>query len=108
VTAPVLTSSIDPSGAAFRTNVDALELLTADLRSELAGAALETAQAICANSRFAIRMTKQIMWANLDAPSLDHALELENRTQILATMTRDSPEAMRAFVEKRPAEFTGE
>jgi len=52
-------------------------------------------------------MTKQIMWANLDAPSFDHAVELENRSQILATMTSDSAAAMRAFVDKRSPNLTG-
>lgn len=76
--------------------------------AELAGAAMDVAEAIRGNSPFAVRMTKQVMWANLDAQSLDHGLELENRTQILATMTRDSPEAMRAFLEKRSPNFSGE
>ena len=41
------------------------------------------------------------MWANLDAPSLRHAIELENRTQVLGTFTRNMTEAGHAFVEKR-------
>ena len=46
-------------------------------------------------------MTKLGMWTNLDAPSLRHAMELENRTQVLGTFTRNMTEAGRAFVEKR-------
>jgi enoyl-CoA hydratase/carnithine racemase len=46
-------------------------------------------------------MTKIGMWANLDAPSLRHAIELENRTQVLGTYTGNMAEAQRAFVEKR-------
>ena len=57
--------------------------------------ALEIAEQIVANSPFSMWMTKQIVWANLDASSFDGALELENRTQILATMTADSAEAIR-------------
>ena len=53
-------------------------------------------------------LTKQVVWSNLDAASFESAIELENRTQVLASMSRDSAEAMRAFVEKRPAVFTGE
>ncbi len=70
-------------------------------------AALETADAICANSPFAVWMTKKVMWENLDA-SFDQAIALENRTQILAIGTRDAKEAMRAFAEKRTPTFTGE
>ncbi len=74
---------------------------------EVLNAALETADAICANSPFAVWMTKKVMWENLDA-SFDQAIALENRTQILAIGTRDAKEAMRAFVEKRQPTFTGE
>ena len=69
--------------------------------------ALAVADAICANSPFAVRMTKQVTWANLGA-SFDQAIELENRTQVLAVQTADSREAMVAFTEKRPPVFTGE
>ena len=68
--------------------------------------ALEIADAICANSPFAIWQTKQVMWQNL-AASFDQAIELENRTQILAVGTEDFAEATRAFVEKRPPVFRG-
>jgi enoyl-CoA hydratase len=74
----------------------------------LIDAALEMAAAIVANSPLAIWLTKQVVWSNLDASSFESAIELENRTQVLASMSRDSVEAMRAFVEKRPAVFTGE
>jgi enoyl-CoA hydratase len=66
------------------------------------------AAAIVANSPLAIWLTKQVVWSNLDASSFESAIELENRTQVLASMSRDSAEAMRAFVEKRPAVFSGE
>jgi hypothetical protein len=45
--------------------------------------------------------TKLGLWANLDAPSLRHAIELENRTQVLGTFTGNMTEARAAFVEKR-------
>lgn len=44
----------------------------------------------------------------MDAPNLGAALELENRTQILATETHDYREATDAFVSKRPPAFRGE
>jgi hypothetical protein len=43
--------------------------------------------------------------AALDAPSLRHAKEIENRTQILATMTPNVREAAIAHMEKRPPNF---
>ena len=64
-------------------------------------AALETARLIVANNEYGVWMTKSGMWANLDAPSLRHAMELENRTQVLGAMTGNMTEAMKAFVEKR-------
>jgi len=53
------------------------------------------------NSEFGVYMTKIGLWANLDAPSLRHAMELENRTQVLGTFTGNMREAASAFVEKR-------
>ena len=73
----------------------------------LEASALEIAAEICANSPFAVAQTKRMMWQTLDAASLDAALELENRTQILAVATDDYREATRAFVEKRPPRFEG-
>ncbi len=71
----------------------------------LLDAALDLADEISANSPFGIRLTKQVLQANVDAPSLHHALELENRNQVLATRTTDMPEALRAFREKRMPVF---
>ncbi len=52
-------------------------------------------------------MTKQVLERNVDAPGLEAAVELENRTQALATRTEDVHEALAAFREKRPASYTG-
>ena len=70
-------------------------------REGLLDAATELAGLITDNSEYGVYMTKLGMWANLDAPSLRHAMELENRTQVLGTFTRNMTEAGRAFVEKR-------
>ena len=37
--------------------------------------------------------------------SLQAGIDLENRTQIMTTMTEDMPEAVMAFLQKRPPEF---
>ena len=69
--------------------------------------ALELAALVTRNSPYATKHTKQLMWANLDAASLDAALETENHAQILAVLTEDFKEAQRAFAEKRAPAFTG-
>ncbi|WP_239396129.1 enoyl-CoA hydratase/isomerase family protein [Frankia sp. CiP3] len=67
--------------------------------------ALSIASAIMANSPFGVRMTKQVLWKNIDAPSLDAAMQLENRTQILASLTEDCREAEAAFLARRAPVF---
>ena len=71
----------------------------------LLDAALETASSIAANSPFGVQMTKEVMWSQLEIGSLNAGIDLENRTQLLASTTGDMAEAMTAFLEKRPAEF---
>ena len=68
---------------------------------------LELACQIRENGPFAVWLTKETMWETLDAPSLRHAIDIENRTQIMATATGDFDEATRAFRERRPPRFGG-
>ena len=53
-----------------------------------------------------MRLTKRGMWSALEIPSERAAVEYEDRQQIMATFSRGLPEAVGAFLEKRPAEFT--
>jgi enoyl-CoA hydratase len=69
--------------------------------------AIATARAIAVNSPYSVKHTKQVMWANLDAPGLEAALELENHVQTIGMLTEDFQEATRAFAEKRPPMFRG-
>jgi enoyl-CoA hydratase len=69
---------------------------------ELIDAALETAGLIARNSPWGVRMTKEVMWSQLEVGSLEAGIDLENRTQILSTFTADHREAITAFLEKRP------
>ncbi len=64
-------------------------------------AALDVARMIAANNEYGVWMTKLGANATLDAPSLRHAMELENRTQVLGTFTGNMTEASEAFREGR-------
>ncbi len=70
--------------------------------------ALETAGLIVGNSPFGVRMTKEVMWSQLEIGSLQAGIDLENRTQVLSSFTGDLTEAMQAFAEKRPPSFKDE
>ena len=74
---------------------------------QVVDAALEVARTIERNAPLAVQMTKRVMWANLDAPSLRFAIELENRTQVLCLATEDHREALDAFLGKRDPRFGG-
>jgi enoyl-CoA hydratase len=67
--------------------------------------ALEAAAQIAAQAPWGIRLTKQGMWSALEIASEQAAVEYEDRQQIMATFGRALPEAVGAFLEKRPAEF---
>jgi enoyl-CoA hydratase len=67
---------------------------------EVVGAALATAETICSYSALGVVMTKEVMWTNLDAPSLESAIDLENRTQILCGTTGDLERAAAEFSER--------
>ena len=72
---------------------------------ELQSAALETAGLIAANAPWGIRMTKEVMWSQLEVGSLQAGIDLENRTQVLSSMTNDMQEAVAVFLQKRPPHF---
>lgn len=77
-------------------------------RDALLPEAVAWTEMLLRNSPFATRHTKSVMWTNLDAPSFEAAVELENRAQILGSLTNDYKEATAAFTEKRPPAFRGE
>jgi enoyl-CoA hydratase len=86
---------------------DRLGLLTRVVDADaLLDAALDEAGLIIANSPFGIQMTKEVMWSQLEVGSLAAGIDLENRTQLLASTTGDMVEATRAFMEKRPARYS--
>ncbi len=66
---------------------------------------LECARLIAANAPLAVWLTKETMWQTLDAPSLRHALDMENRTQIMCSATGELSDAFAAFREGRTPEW---
>src|SRR5271167_1749287 len=69
---------------------------------DLMTAALKMARSIVENNAFGVWQTKIGLNTALDAPSLRHAIEIENRTQILTGFTNNPLEAAKAHQEKRP------
>lgn len=92
--------------------VDAAEALRIGLVSRVTedgavvGAALETAALICANSPMGVWMTKEVAWSRLEVGSLQAGIDLENRTQVMTSYTRDQTEQITSFLERRPPEYT--
>ena len=58
-------------------------------------------EAILANSPLGVRLTKEALNMNIDAQSLEAAIALEDRQQILCAQTDDMREGIGAFLEKR-------
>ncbi|MEC9323116.1 MAG: enoyl-CoA hydratase-related protein [Actinomycetota bacterium] len=77
--------------------VDADEALRLGLVSRLAESpldeALAVAETLCGYGKFGVESTKQVMWANLESSSLEAALHLENRSQILASTSGEMRDA---------------
>jgi enoyl-CoA hydratase len=92
--------------------VDAEEALRIGLVAEvidearLLEHAVEAAGQIASLAPWGVRLTKRGMWTALELPSEQAAIEYEDRQQIMATFGKAVPEAIAAFLEKRPAEFS--
>jgi enoyl-CoA hydratase len=71
----------------------------------LPDAACDLAEQVMATSPFSTWMTKELIDANASAGSLRHAIQNENRTQVLCNYTGDIAEAVTAFREGRPPAF---
>lgn len=93
---PVLADEAARIGLVLRTVPD--EALMAE--------ALDIAAGIAANVPMGIWMTKQSLWLNQNATSLEAAIELENRAVQIAQATTDAAEKRSAFIEKRPPRYT--
>jgi enoyl-CoA hydratase len=73
--------------------------------AQLMERSLESAAQIATLAPWGVRLTKRGMWAALEIPSEQAAVEFEDRQQIMATFGAAPPEAIAAFLEKRPADF---
>ena len=56
---------------------------------------------LCSYGKFGVESTKQVLWANLKAPSLEAALHVENRSQILASTSGELRDAAAAFASRK-------
>jgi enoyl-CoA hydratase len=94
--------------------IDAAEALRIGLVSRVVpdgdarDAALKIAVEMAEFSPYGLAMTKDIIWVNLENPSLEAAIEIEDRNQLMLGFTENLPEAIRAFAQKRPPVYTDE
>ncbi|HEY3144020.1 MAG TPA: enoyl-CoA hydratase-related protein [Acidimicrobiales bacterium] len=70
--------------------------------------ALTMATEMCRFSPYGLVMTKSVLWANLEVASLETAIELEDRNQLMLGFTENLQEAIRAFDAGRQPVFTDE
>ncbi len=68
----------------------------------LADAAAPYIEEMLTTSPMGLRMTKEGLNMGVDAGSLEAAMAVENRNQLLCAQSPDAREGMRAFLEKRP------
>ena len=72
----------------------------------LADAARPYIEEMLSTSPLGLRLTKECLNMSIDAPSLEAAIAMEDRNQILCSQTNDVREGMRAFLEKRTPVYT--
>jgi enoyl-CoA hydratase len=58
---------------------------------------LDVAEQMCRYSPYGLAMTKDVVWANLEVGSLEAAIQLEDRNQLMLGFTENLPDAIRAF-----------
>jgi len=90
----LLTGRVIDAAEALR--IGLVNHLTTD--TTLLSRAREIAREMARNTAFGLRLTKEGLRLAVDAPSLEAALALENRNQVLASRAPGMAEAVRAFV----------
>jgi len=94
-TRPVLADEAERIGLVLRAVDD----------DQLQDAALELAKGVLNNMPLGVWMTKQSLWLNQSAGSLEAAIEMENRAVMVAQATEDAVEKRKSFLEKRAPDF---
>jgi enoyl-CoA hydratase len=61
---------------------------------------------MCQLSAFGLQMTKQVCWANMETASLNAAIDLEDRNQLLLGNTENLVECINARRENRKPIYT--
>jgi enoyl-CoA hydratase len=74
---------------------------------ELMDAALDTARVMLTKSDIGLRQTKEVIHQNLTAPSMEAAVELENRNQSVCAFAGDFKRAVEAFWARKNAKNSG-
>jgi len=74
---------------------------------QLEAAAQPYIDEMLAASPLGLRLTKEGLNMAVDASSLEAAMAIENRNQVLCSQSRDFQEGRRAFLEKRKPVYTG-
>src|SRR5208337_147768 len=74
---------------------------------QLEAAAQPCIDEMLATSPMGLRLTKEGLSLAVDAPSLEAAMAIENRNQVLCARSNDFAEGRRAFLEKRAPVYTG-
>jgi len=91
--------------------IDAERALSAGLVSEIVAEdelldrGLALADEMLATSPWGLRLSKQALNLNIDAQSLDAAMAIEDRQQVILSATEDHKEALAAFLDKRPPAY---
>jgi len=72
---------------------------------QLEAAVEEDLQLMLTNSPLGLRLSKEALNVNIDIGSLEAAIALEDRNQILCAQTADAAEGIAAFVQRRAPEY---
>lgn len=73
---------------------------------QMEAAAAPLIEAMLTTSPMGLRLTKEALRMAIDAPSLEAAVAMEDRNQILCATSPDFGEGVRAFFEKRRPDYT--
>lgn len=73
--------------------------------AELLEAAEDMAHNMLNKSPLGLRLTKEVINISIDSPSLESAILMENRNQVITGSTKDAPEGVFSFFEKREPKY---